>query len=112
MRIGAAPTQVTTHSGFDFRQRWFGRVHFDIGDEKGLAPLSSIGWVTGPIWVRSAIWTLGFLGSSKMRPIFEIARKKKDRVPKNLEETKFETPDLQEIKPTFPSPPTSAFGEK
>ncbi len=82
------------------RQRWFDRVFFDIGKGKGLNPLSAYGWKKGgPTWLRWAIWTLGFLGSPKMRPVFEIARKKHDRVPKNATETKFEIPNLEEIAP-------------
>jgi hypothetical protein len=82
------------------RQRWFDRVFFDIGNGKGLNPLSAYGWKRGgPTWLRCAIWTLGFLGSPKMRPFFEIARKKQDRVPRNVEKTIFEIPNLEEISP-------------
>jgi hypothetical protein len=82
------------------RQRWFDRVFFDIGKGSGLNPLSAYGWKKGgPTWLRWAIWTLGFLGSPKMRPFFEIARKKQDRVPKDAAETKFEIPNLEEIAP-------------
>lgn len=82
------------------RQRWFDRVFFDVGNEKGLTSLSGHGWKKGgPTWLRWAIWTLGFLGGEKMRPAFEIARKKRDRVPKNITETKFEIPNLEDIAP-------------
>lgn len=82
------------------RQRWFDRVFFDIGNGKGLNPLSAYGWKRGgPTWLRWAIWTLGFLGSPKMRPFFEIARKKEDRVPKDVEKTVFEIPNLEDISP-------------
>ncbi|MCG6418302.1 hypothetical protein K6U51_09675, partial [Vibrio fluvialis] len=51
------------------RQKWFDRVFFDVGNEKGLTSLSGHGWVRGgPTWLRAAIWTLGFMGSPKMRP--------------------------------------------
>lgn len=82
------------------RQRWFDRVFFDIGKGAGLNPLSAYGWKKGgPTWLRWAIWTLGFLGSPKMRPFFELARKQRDRVPKDAAETKFEIPNLEEIAP-------------
>lgn len=92
------------------QQRWFDRVHFDIGDEKGLVPLSAHGWERGgPLWLRLAIKTLGFFGSSTMRPVMELSRKRADRVPKNVDETKFEIPDLEEIAAalTGPNPPAS-----
>lgn len=91
------------------RQRWFDRVHFDIGDGKGLVPLSAHGWERGgPTWLRAAVWTLGFMGGPVARPFFAMTRKKKDRVPKSLEKTEFETPDLQEITASLPNSPTSA----
>ena len=82
------------------RRRWFDRVHFDIGDEKGLTSLSGHGWKRGgPTWLRVAIWTLGVMGSPKMRPFFAIARKKQDRVPKDVAKTQFEIPNLEDIAP-------------
>jgi hypothetical protein len=81
------------------RQKWFDRVHFDTGDGHGLRKLS-VHWKRGgPTWLRWAIWTLGFLGSPKMRPVFAVARKKHDRVPKTLEKAKFEIPNLEDITP-------------
>lgn len=80
------------------RQRWFDRVFFDTGDGQGVVPLSSHGWrLGGPRWLRWAIWTMGVLGSPTARPVFSLARKKKDRVPKSVETTKFEIPDLDEL---------------
>ena len=79
------------------RRKWFDRVYFDIGDGMGVRQLSVHWRRGGPAWLRWAIWTLGVLGSPKMRPAFSLARKKYDRVPKDLTETKFEIPDLQEI---------------
>lgn len=82
------------------RRRWFDRVYFDIGDEKGLTNLSGHGWERGgPLWLRLAIKTLGLMGSSKMRPFFAIARKKYDRVPKDVAQTKFEIPDTEDFAP-------------
>jgi hypothetical protein len=86
------------------RQRWFDRVYFDTGSGKGLSPLSAYGWRRGgPTWLRWAIWTLGVLGSPRLRPAFALARKRHDRVPKNVETTKFEIPNLDEIAPSLSS---------
>ncbi len=85
------------------RQRWFDRVHFDIGDGEGLRKLS-VHWKRGgPTWLRWAIWTLGVLGSPHIRPAFRVVRKKKDRVPKSVEKTKFEIPNLEDITPNLSS---------
>ena len=65
------------------RRQWINRVYYDIGDEKGLAPLSMHWTESGyRIWLRAAISFLGFLGSPAMRPLFYLIRSKKDRVPK------------------------------
>jgi hypothetical protein len=83
------------------RKRWFDRVFFDVGDGRGLNPLSAHGWKRGgPKWLRCAIWTLGFLGSAKMRPLFYLTMNPKDRVPKDTTKLNFQIPDfegLQEI---------------
>ncbi len=80
------------------RQKWFERVFFDTGDGKGVVPLSAHGWRRGgPVWLRAAIWTLGFLGGPQMRPAFRLARKKKDRVPLNAEKTSFDIIDLDDL---------------
>lgn len=82
----------------DGRQKWFERVFFDVGDGNGLRSLASHGWkLGGPRWLRTSIWVLGFLGSPKMRPVFRLARNKRDRVPKDITRTKFEIPELEEI---------------
>jgi hypothetical protein len=82
----------------EHRRRWFDRVFFDIGDGKGIVPLSAHGWKRGgPQWLRAAIWTLGFLGSPTMRPVFRLARKRADRVPRDVAKTNFEIPDLEEL---------------
>lgn len=84
------------------RRRWVDRIYFDIDDGKGLVPLTSHGWVRGgPLWVRWAIRTLGILGSPGFRPVFAVARKRKDRVPKNLKKAEFRLPDLNEIAVTL-----------
>lgn len=81
----------------EHRRRWFDRVHFDIGDGHGVRPLS-VHWDRGgPTWLRVAIWTLGIFGSPKARPLFSLTRRRMDVVPKDIAETKFEIPDLQEI---------------
>jgi len=78
------------------RQKWFDRVHFDVGDGHGSRPLS-IHWLYGgPTWLRWAIWTLGVMGSPKVRPIFSLALKKMDRVPRNAETAAFEVSEIKE----------------
>jgi hypothetical protein len=87
------------------RQKWFDRVHFDTGDGHGLRQLS-VHWKRGgPTWLRWAIWTLGVLGSPKVRPIFSATRKRIDRVPKDAAKTSFEIPNLEEIAPSLTSDP-------
>lgn len=89
------------------RQKWFDRVHFDTGDGHGLRQLS-VHWKRGgPTWLRWAIWTLGVLGSPKVRPIFSVTRKRIDRVPKDAAKTSFEIPDLGDIAPSLTSDPVS-----
>ena len=89
------------------RQKWFDRVHFDTGDGHGVRQLS-VHWKRGgPTWLRWAIWTLGVLGSPRMRPIFSLARKKMDRVPKSAGTTNFEIPNLEDITPSLTSDPVS-----
>ena len=64
----------------DGRQKWFERVFFDNGDGEGLRSLASHGWRRGgPTWLRAAIWTLGFLGSPKARPVFRLPAAKRPR---------------------------------
>ena len=85
------------------RRRWFDRVFFDSGDGGGLRNLTAYGWrLGGPKWLRAAIWTLGFLGSPKMRPIFRVARKRRDRVPRDAARTRFEIPDVEDISRALP----------
>ncbi len=89
------------------RKKWFDRVHFDVGDGHGLRPLS-VHWVYGgPLWLQWAVWTLGVMGSPKMRPFFALARPKKDRVPKNIAHTEFEIPSTEDFTPTLSSDPIS-----
>ncbi|MGB7069014.1 MAG: hypothetical protein WBD22_05925 [Pyrinomonadaceae bacterium] len=79
------------------RQKWFDRVYFDVGDGEGLRPVS-VHWKRGgPTWLRWAIWTLGFLGSPTMRPIFKVAVKKHDRVPKDISTARFVIPEINEV---------------
>ena len=85
------------------RRKWFDRVHFDTGDGHGLRPLSVHWLYGGPTWLRWAIWTLGVMGSPKMRPIFSLTRKKQDRVPRNISKTNFDVPELEEIVPNLAS---------
>jgi hypothetical protein len=72
------------------RRRWFDRVFFDFKGQ-GLNPLSHYGWKNGgPVWLRITTRLFSLAGSPTARPIFEIFRKKHDRVPKNVENTEFE----------------------
>lgn len=87
----------------DGRKRWFDRVYFDIGDGHGARQLS-VHWERGgPLWLRWAIWTLGVFGSPAMRPVFRLARKKEDRVPKDVAQTRFEIREAEDINITFSS---------
>ncbi len=80
------------------RQKWFERVYFDTGDGKGLVSLAGHGWkLGGPRWLRAAIWTLGFLGSPSMRPVFRAVRKRRDHVPKDVDRAKFEAFELDDL---------------
>jgi len=80
------------------RRRWFDRVFFDTGDGMGVVPLSAHGWKRGgPHWLRAAIYVLGVLGSPTFRPIFRVARKRVDRVPRDIEKTRFEIPDVEDL---------------
>ena len=90
---------LTNYPEFEeHRRRWFDRIFYDTGDGKGLVRLSDHGWIYGgPLWLQWAVKTLGFMGSPRFRPVFALARKKKDRVPKDPGKAKFEQPDLQEI---------------
>lgn len=96
---------LTNYPDFvEHRRRWFDRIFFDTGDGKGIVPLSSHGWRRGgPRWLRMTIWTLGFLGSPTMRPIFRAVRKKADRVPADGETATFEIPVIDEMPREFSS---------
>ncbi len=68
----------------EVRRRWFDRVFFEI-DDSGLIPLSGHGWKKGgPVWLRWAIKTMGFLGNPKLRPIYRMLMKGEDVVPKSV----------------------------
>ncbi|MCB1024631.1 MAG: hypothetical protein KDB79_09585 [Acidobacteria bacterium] len=93
-------SEILTHYP-DFpehRQKWFDRIFYDMGNGKGLVPLSEHGWVHGgPLWLQWAVWTLGVMGSPRFRPVFSLFRKAKDRVPHDLDTAEFTTPDMQDI---------------
>ena len=81
----------------DGRKHWYNRVFFDFKNQ-GVNPLSFYGWENGgPAWLRAAVWTLGVFGSPKMRPFFALARKKRDRVPKDVNKTEFEIPGAEDL---------------
>lgn len=80
------------------RRLWFERIFFDSGDGQGPRPLTTYGWQRGgPLWLRLAIKTLGFLGSPTMRPAFRMTRRKKDRVPRSVERAAFELPEIDDL---------------
>ena len=79
------------------RRRWFDRVHYDVGDGHGVRPLSVHWKHGGPRWLRIAIWTLGFMGSPMMRPLFEIARSSKDRVPSDSDSIVYRVPEIRHL---------------
>ncbi len=78
-------------------QRWFDRIRCDVGDGRGIRPLSDYWKRGGPTWLRWAIWTLGVMGSPRLRPAFRVFVKRGDIVPKDLNKTSFEIPNLDEI---------------
>lgn len=89
------------------RKQWFERVYVDISDGNGLRKLSAHWDNSGPIWLRAAIWTLGVLGSTKLRPLFRVARKKKDRLPKHIDTSTFEIKNEEDAIQSYPSEVTS-----
>lgn len=79
------------------RRRWFDRVYFDFKN-RGLNPLSSYGWKNGgPPWLRVTTKLFGFAGSPAVRPLFEILRNKKDRVPKDVNKAEFEISNSEDF---------------
>ena len=87
------------------RTRWMQRMFFDIGDGKGLRSISDLGVIRGPFWMRSAIRTLGVLGSPRMALLFRIARGRADRVPSAIDESQFRTSDVEDISRNLSSEP-------
>ncbi len=85
------------------RQRWIDRVYYDIGDGRGLRPLSDYWKNSGPLWLQAAIWLLGVSGSETMRPLFELARKQIDRVPENVATTEFQVSNFEDFTQNFSS---------
>lgn len=79
------------------RRQWYDRVHFDIGDGNGVRPVANFCFYGGPIWFRCAMKVLGFAGSHRLRPLFRLAMKRKDRVPKDLNKVEFEISDSESL---------------
>jgi len=67
------------------RRRWLDRVYVDAEDETGLRPLSEHWKGGGPKWLRWVMWTIGVLSHNNMRPVFQLAMKREDMVPKQSE---------------------------
>lgn len=81
------------------RRFWHDRVHFDVGDANGLAPLT-VHWRESGYrtWLKIAIKFLGFMGSPAMRPVFQLMRNKIDRVPKSFDKVEREEYQIEEIR--------------
>jgi hypothetical protein len=75
--------KIYPHFG-DERRHWQNRVFMKI-DERGAQPLSFFWERGGPRWLKMATWTLGAFGSPLARPVFSLARKRRDRVPKSFD---------------------------
>ena len=85
------------------RRKWFDRVYYDH-DGVGLQKLSvhmKWGKHGGPKWLQGVLWSLILSGSPRLRPFFRYIRNPKDRVPKDISQTKFEIPELKEIAGTL-----------
>jgi hypothetical protein len=89
------------------RRKWFDRVYYDY-DGLGLRKLSVHWEFGGPKWLQMATWTLGVSGNPRLRPLFRYAMKPEDHVPKDVSQTKFEIPDLQEIAGNLAAEPAEA----
>ena len=87
------------------RSRWVNRIFFDIGDGNGLRSIFDLGVIKGPFWMRSAIRTLGILGSPRMALLFRVARNRADRVPSTFDESEFNVSDVEEISRNLSSEP-------
>lgn len=89
------------------RSRWVHRIFFDIGDGKGLQSISDLGVVTGPVWMRGAIRTLGVLGSPRLALLFRFARRKADRVPYEFVDSHVESAEIEDIPRNLSSEPVT-----
>jgi len=87
------------------RSRWVHRLFFDIGDGKGLRSIFDLGVIKGPFWMRSAIRTLGILGSPRMALLFRVARSRADRVPSTFDKSEFSVSDIEDISRNLSSEP-------
>lgn len=95
----------------EHRRRWFDRIFYDRDDGRGLVRLSDHGWDRGgPAWLRLAVKTLGLMGSPTMRPMFGLFRKRKDRVPVDLNKPIKESPEVREFISGFPGASAGSAG--
>lgn len=91
---------LSTYDHFpEHRRRWFDRVFYDNNNEHGLAPLA-VHWQESGYrtWLKVAIKFLGFMGSPTMRPVFQLMRKRIDRVPKTFDKVEYEDYQIEEIR--------------
>jgi hypothetical protein len=87
------------------RSRWVHRLFFDVGDGKGPRSIFDLGVIKGPFWMRSAIRTLGILGSPRMALLFRVARNRADRVPPTFDKSEFNVSDVEDISRNLSSEP-------
>ncbi len=60
------------------RKHWSERIFFET-DERGLLNLAQHGWRDDERkWLHAIIWTLGFLGNPKLRPLYQMLQNKRD----------------------------------
>jgi len=87
------------------QRRWMQRMFFDTAEGFGLRSISEIGMVDGPVWMRSAIYALGILGSSRLAVLFRFARRKADRVPRKFDDSHFELAQIEDLSRNLSSEP-------
>lgn len=79
------------------RRNWMQRVFFDTHEGLGFRPISEIGMINGPFWMRASIYTLGILGSPRLAILFRFARRKADQVPLEFDDSHFALAKLEDL---------------